>query len=239
MCRYIISLKIPLIRCPPTLLHDRRGKMFFKPDFFFLPNHSVSRLNWICSHDGWVAELLRLTHAYPNDTVRFLVCSRVQRNVSEPPLLVTGGHRQSRVKLSELRFVRSEFVQLILFTLRITVLSLEHPSVSVLTEASCCVQTSYCFKYRDFDAPIENENTVNLKIASFIIIMLEGLTHIHSQKNPRLHFVLYDVKQQSEASSQPSQLLWQAIPPKTFWRVISSSQNTYAGHNNNNKKPLL
>ena len=36
----------------------------------------------------------------------------------------------------------------------------------------------------------QNETTVNLKSASFIIIMLlrEGLTHIHSQKKPRLHF---------------------------------------------------
>ena len=35
-----------------------------------------------------------------------------------------------------------------------------------------------------------NENTVNLKSASFIVIMLldEGLTHIHSQIKPRLHF---------------------------------------------------
>ena len=37
----------------------------------------------------------------------------------------------------------------------------------------------------------ENETTVNLKRASFIIIMLllEGLTHIHSWKQPKLHFV--------------------------------------------------
>ena len=36
----------------------------------------------------------------------------------------------------------------------------------------------------------ENENTVNLKSASFAAIMLlhEGLTHVHSQKKPRLHF---------------------------------------------------
>ena len=36
----------------------------------------------------------------------------------------------------------------------------------------------------------ENENTVNLKSASFIVIMLlhEGLTHIHSQKKPKLNF---------------------------------------------------
>ena len=36
----------------------------------------------------------------------------------------------------------------------------------------------------------ENENTVNLKSAYFIVIMLlhNGLTHIHSQKKPRLHF---------------------------------------------------
>ena len=36
----------------------------------------------------------------------------------------------------------------------------------------------------------ENENTINLKSASFVVIMLshEGLTHIHWQKKPRLHF---------------------------------------------------
>ena len=37
----------------------------------------------------------------------------------------------------------------------------------------------------------ENENTVNLKSASFAAIMLlhEGLTHVHSQrKKPRLNF---------------------------------------------------
>ena len=36
----------------------------------------------------------------------------------------------------------------------------------------------------------ENETTVNLKSASFVVIMLlhEGLTHIHSHKKPRLHF---------------------------------------------------
>ena len=34
------------------------------------------------------------------------------------------------------------------------------------------------------------ENMVNLKSASFIIIMLlhEGLSWVHSQKKPRLHF---------------------------------------------------
>ena len=39
---------------------------------------------------------------------------------------------------------------------------------------------------------LTNENTVNLKSASFVVIMLlhEGLTHTHSQKKkPRLHFV--------------------------------------------------
>ena len=37
---------------------------------------------------------------------------------------------------------------------------------------------------------LENEKTVNLKRASFVVIMLlnEGLTHLHSQKKPRLHF---------------------------------------------------
>ena len=36
----------------------------------------------------------------------------------------------------------------------------------------------------------ENETTVNLKSASFIVIMLlhEGLTHKHSQRKPRLDF---------------------------------------------------
>ena len=34
------------------------------------------------------------------------------------------------------------------------------------------------------------KNTVNLKSASFLVIMLlhEGLTHIHLQKKPKLHF---------------------------------------------------
>ena len=36
----------------------------------------------------------------------------------------------------------------------------------------------------------ENETTVNLKSASFVVIMLspEGLTHINSQKKPRMRF---------------------------------------------------
>ena len=36
----------------------------------------------------------------------------------------------------------------------------------------------------------KNETTVNLKSASFVVIMLlhEGLTHMHSQINPRLLF---------------------------------------------------
>ena len=36
----------------------------------------------------------------------------------------------------------------------------------------------------------KNENTVNLKSASFVVIMLlhEGLTHLRSQKKPWLHF---------------------------------------------------
>ena len=36
----------------------------------------------------------------------------------------------------------------------------------------------------------ENETMVNLKSASFVVIVLlhEGLTHVHSQKQPRLHF---------------------------------------------------
>ena len=71
------------------------------------------------------------------------------------------------------------------------------------SKVSCCVETSYCFKTRDFDAilkvPValplkmsltQNENTVNLKSASFIVIMLlhEGLTHIQSQIKPWLLF---------------------------------------------------
>ena len=65
------------------------------------------------------------------------------------------------------------------------------------SKVSCCVETSYCFKHRDFNASVkvavaphwkwvwpENESTVNLESASFIIIVLlhEGLTHIHSHK---------------------------------------------------------
>ena len=36
----------------------------------------------------------------------------------------------------------------------------------------------------------QKQNTVNLESASFVVIMLlhKGLTHIHSQKKPRLHF---------------------------------------------------
>ena len=64
------------------------------------------------------------------------------------------------------------------------------------SKVSCCVEPSYGFKNRDFDALTENEldpkikNTVNLKSASFIVIMLlhEGLTQVHSQKKPRLQF---------------------------------------------------
>ena len=59
------------------------------------------------------------------------------------------------------------------------------------SKVSCCVQTSYCFKNRDFDASVkvpvalplkmsltQKENTANLKSASFIVIMLlhKGLT---------------------------------------------------------------
>ena len=41
------------------------------------------------------------------------------------------------------------------------------------SKVSCCVESSLCFKN-----------------ASFVVIMLlpEGLTHIHSQTKPRLHF---------------------------------------------------
>ena len=52
------------------------------------------------------------------------------------------------------------------------------------SKVSCCVESSYCLKNS------ENENTVNLKSASFILIMLshEGLTRVHSQNKPRSHF---------------------------------------------------
>ena len=68
---------------------------------------------------------------------------------------------------------------------------------------SCCVQTSYCFKYTDFHVIVkvphalhwrwvwpENKNTVHLKSSSLVVILLlhEGLTQIHSQKQLRLHF---------------------------------------------------
>ena len=65
------------------------------------------------------------------------------------------------------------------------------------------VEPSSCSKNSDFDAIIpvplalqfrinvpKNENTVNLKSASFVVIMHlpEGLTHIQSQIKPWLHF---------------------------------------------------
>ena len=61
------------------------------------------------------------------------------------------------------------------------------------SKVSCCVETSYGFKNSDFDASVKvpvNENMVNLKSASFVVIMClhEGLTRIHSQQKPRLHF---------------------------------------------------
>ena len=60
------------------------------------------------------------------------------------------------------------------------------------SKVSYCVETSYCFKNRDFARRVwhENKNTVNLKSDSFIVIMLlhKGLTHIYSQKKPGLHF---------------------------------------------------
>ena len=63
------------------------------------------------------------------------------------------------------------------------------------SKVSCCVELSYCFENRDFGASVkvpvvlllkislpEDETTLNLKSASFIVIMLlhGGLTHIHS-----------------------------------------------------------
>ena len=65
------------------------------------------------------------------------------------------------------------------------------------SKVSCCVQPSYCFKYRDFDAIVKvpvalplkislpkNETMVNLKSASFIVFMLlhKGLTHINANR---------------------------------------------------------
>ena len=68
------------------------------------------------------------------------------------------------------------------------------------SKVSCCVEPSQSFKNSDFDASVKvplalrklawPKNMVNLKSASFIVIMLldEGLTHIYSQNKPRLHF---------------------------------------------------
>ena len=70
------------------------------------------------------------------------------------------------------------------------------------SKVSCCVEPSLYFEHSDFDASVEcpstplkmslpkNETMVNLKRASFVIIMLlcEGLTHIHSQIKPWLLF---------------------------------------------------
>ena len=64
------------------------------------------------------------------------------------------------------------------------------------SKVSRCVEPSKCFKNGNFYAVVkvplalrkwawpENRNKVNLKSASFIVIMLlhEGLAHIHSQK---------------------------------------------------------
>ena len=69
------------------------------------------------------------------------------------------------------------------------------------SKVSCCVEPSYCFKNSDFDVsarrtPLkislpENETTVNVKTASFLVIMHlhKGLTHIRSQLKPRLLLV--------------------------------------------------
>ena len=50
------------------------------------------------------------------------------------------------------------------------------------SKVSCCVEPSYCFK--------NSVNTINLKSASFVVIMLSHgrLNHIHSQKKLELHF---------------------------------------------------
>ena len=50
-----------------------------------------------------------------------------------------------------------------------------------ISEISCCVEPSYCFKNRDFDA------ITKTKILRVVIMLLhKGLTQIH--KKPRLHF---------------------------------------------------
>ena len=64
-----------------------------------------------------------------------------------------------------------------------------------MCKVSCGVEPS--FKNSDFDASIrpalycpKNETMVNLKSASFVVIMLlhKGLTRMHSQTKPRLLF---------------------------------------------------
>ena len=63
------------------------------------------------------------------------------------------------------------------------------------SKVSCCVQTSYCFKHRDFDASVKVPVALPLKMSltwkqSLIVIMLlhEHLTRVRSQKDPRLQF---------------------------------------------------
>ena len=71
------------------------------------------------------------------------------------------------------------------------------------SKVSCCVETSYCFENRDFDAIVKvpiamplkislpkYETTVNFKSTTFVVIMLldEGLTHLHSQKKASVAF---------------------------------------------------
>ena len=52
----------------------------------------------------------------------------------------------------------------------------------------------------------ENENKVKLKSASFVVIMLlhNVLTHIHSQKKPRLHFESFTLTKKQEERREVS-----------------------------------
>ena len=112
------------------------------------------------------------------------------------------------------------------------------------SKVSCCVQTSYCFKYRDFCAIVkvpvalplkmslpENETTINLKGASFVVILHEGLTHNQSQIKPRLlsgeSFTLKNRIWQSWSNTVGCCGLFTAVDQKTeiccqrTWFIIS------------------
>ena len=62
-----------------------------------------------------------------------------------------------------------------------------HRMFSYSQPCGCCKGCRFDF---DIGGDKENKNTVNLRSASFIVIMLlrEGLTRVHSLKKPRLHF---------------------------------------------------